>query len=157
MRTSQGWPRVLVVGLGLAAAVLGPTLVPSPQYFSFHSVVGLRGGIGGGPFECVGILPAAGTPIYFRWSAPTNINFEVWRCTTDRNSSGVTIYSRPVYQENGTAGSGTVVAAGGTYFFGTYCPYVGEPPPPCVASNVSGYYFGTVLSYTYNPPQVPGR
>jgi len=142
---------VLIVGGCIIAGVLGLTVVPSPQYFAYNQRVGMIGGLGG-VFECGGIQPTTGTRVYFDWSAPENITFDAWGCTGHRTSDGYSLNIFQVYQGNGTAGSASFVAQGGIYFFGTLCTAIGVPPPPCIASNVSGFYLGSMISsYAHFP------
>ena len=80
---------------------------------------------------CAGIDPMKGTTVRFSWSAPSHVFFVVVDCKA--NSI--------VYSANGTSGSDSFVAQGGTYEFGATCP-VG----PCVEANVSGTYTGPLLA-----------
>lgn len=146
---------VLVFALGVAAATLGVIFIPNPQYFAFDRAIGITGGGGGGPFVCGGIQPTAGTQVVFQWSAPTNVTFDVWSCTSHRQPDGWSIVTVPVYEGRGTTGSGSFQAYGSVYLFRTYCSPGGVAPPPCVGSNVSGYFLASISAYLYHAPQFP--
>lgn len=153
MSPKRLWIAVTVVVV--VSALLLLFVAPLPEPFAYRGVVDPVGGLGG-IFSCGGIRPTDGTRVYFAWSAPGNITFDVWRCTGHRTSDGYTLNIAPIYQANGTRGSGSFVASGAIYFFGTVCTAIGNPPPPCIPSNVSGYFFGPILSRSASFGQPPG-
>lgn len=121
--------RLFVIGLGAAIAVatlLVLTLVPIPQTFSMHgaAVYDLE-------TTCTGIDTTRGTNVNFHWSASGWTYFSVGSCSSNQL----------VYEANGTQGSGSFIANGGVYEFGSDCPGSG----PCYPADMAGTFTGPLL------------
>jgi len=131
--------QAFIVGLVVAVALvvtLVLVLVPIPQQFNLSSAI-----IDNPEPFCTGIFGAQGTTVSFHWSSSgSSITFIALDCST----------SLAVYQANGTNGSGSFVASGVAYQFGSLCPgYVEQPArPPCSTANVAGNYSSPLAVFT---------
>jgi len=127
---------VLLVSGGIATIIL-LFVAPMPQHFAYSGATfGIGANIG-----CGGIDTTAGTPITFSWSAPGNVSFGVWSCSSHPIPGGASFSYDRVFNETGTSGSGTVTSHGGWYFFGAVCWGL----PPCFPARVSGTYYGPII------------
>jgi len=117
---------LLSIGAGIAIP-LALILVPVPQPFSIQGAE-----IPDLWTTCPGISPTPGTVVHFTWSASNFTWFAAVGCTA---GGGI------AYEGNGTSGSGTFVASGGAYRFGSLCPGGG----PCYPADVHGTFTGPLL------------
>jgi hypothetical protein len=126
--------RGFALGLGISAVALLTTfatltVVPVHQSFTMHDaeVFDLE-------TTCPGIDTVKGTSVSFHWWAASEIRFGAWSCS----ANWIT------YIANGTGCSGSLVAQGGVYAFGTICPPTAGPSS-CAGANVTGNYTRPLL------------
>jgi hypothetical protein len=123
-RRRRIWVAAIVALAGVVALVVLAT-VPVRQTFAFANAA-----IYDPAASCSGIQFPSGVTITFHWSAANTTYFFVIGC------SGSTI----VYESYGTAGTGSFVAHGDVYDFGSGCA-----TGPCYPAQVSGSYTAPLI------------
>jgi hypothetical protein len=120
--------RWLLAGIGVVGvvtALVALAVIPVRQTFSFTNAA-----IYDPNESCAGLQPPSGVTVTFHWSAGNTTYFFVIGCSQ----------STIVYESYGTSGTGSFVARGDVYQFGSSCP-----SGPCYPARVSGSFTAPLL------------
>ncbi len=114
----------VAVDIAIPSALI---LLPVPQPFSLHGAE-----IHDLWTTCPGISPTPGTTVHFTSSTSNFTWFAAVNCSA---GGGI------AYEGDGTSGSGSFVASGGAYRFGSLCPGDGT----CSPADVHGTFTGPLV------------